>query len=186
MIKFKHNLTFKLETSSKDRSSNLMSEDEHFFSKINDKIQLTSFNQFKETVVQDIEFLNQNKRKKVSFLMLYYEICPNNINSGQNAMNFSIDSKVKIEFRVSTFSKNDLSMIPQDTKKEAFVDSSVKEIENCDEISKYGYEAFYRNFKSYNYFMFENVFQEKSFLGNEKFFEGFKEFILRKFDEISI
>ena len=181
LIKIKYNFTYKLDTSSKDIASNIIFEDENFFSKRNYKIQLASFNQFKSTIINDIDFLQQFNIKQFSLSMLYYEM----ENETNKTIESKIESKGQHDFRLSNFSRNDLSAIPIDGKKEEFGESAAKEFGNWDE-SKLGFEAIYRNFKSYNYFMFENVFQEKSFFKKGKFYEKFKDFILGKFDEINI
>jgi hypothetical protein len=184
MIKMNNSINFRLITSSKDRASNILKEDAKFLNNQNDKIYLNFYNIFKQNVERDIDFLKTANRNKFSLLILLYELGSNQYNNNVSAVS---TEENKYIFRGSNFSKNDLSVIPFDgLKKDPLIDSSFKDFGNFLDISKYGFEANYRNFKLFNYFMFDNVFQGKSFFRSSSFYEELKNQILSKFDELIV
>lgn len=198
LSRFNQSKTFEMVTSSKDRESNII-KDENFFTK-KMVLKMNDYENFAKILQDDISFLRQHKSNDFGMLVMYYELGTDvNISKSTPQEEF-LFQRVSIEnfagkLRFSVIPKPNQVIDQKDnfiTTQNRFSTFSAKRNESHSLINdiniiifkdKFGFEAQYNNFKSILFFEFENAFDNQTACCYNGYYREFLAKFLRYFSE---
>jgi hypothetical protein len=189
LIKVSQDKSIQLMTSSKDRPSSLIKEEDLF--KDNFKLNMSNFLNFEDSLLKDLKFLKKLRISDFRLFIIYYEIGKTANNSldqshrKKSTTSFRKSTEEIKAFRISAITKNE--EIYQDIRTSTLRDNSLFDLRNELNLINFrennGFEAHYNDNKVILFFVFDNIFENYSCFRTKNYYSDFFREISSRLEE---